>query len=375
MKYVSDVAQGIILLLAWVGIGTMPCKAQVLDGCSPYPQSENSMLGRSPLIKRALLSTGILVLLCSPAAAQQKIGVLAGYTGEWGGYGVAFRHGIEMADVGSKATFIYEDDGFLPAKSVSAFRKLLQVDKISAVLVGDTVTAQAIAPIAFKQKVTVLAWASGAKFTNNPHALRLWTSTDKDFSFTVHEIRRRGYKRLALFTSTHTYTTAWASALTEQFPDSAWEDFSSNPEGFQSSILKAKAGGYDAIGVCLAAGLNGRFAQQLRSLGIDIPLFGCNFIESSADIEAAHGAFDGVWFTAPKVSREFTTLYTERFGASDHLISAALFHDAALLVTGATDKPFAIAGLREVKVDGDRHLDFDYQVLQFKGTRMVGDAG
>lgn len=333
------------------------------------------MTRRRSLLTAVLLSFVFSAMSGRCAIAESKIGVLASFTGDWGAYGQAYRRGIELADVGSTATFLYEDDGFLPARSVSAFRKLVEVDKISAALVGDTVTAQAISPIALKQKIPLFAWASGTKFTNNPYALRLWTSNAKDFSFMGTEVKRRGYKKLALFTSTHTYTTEWARALTEQFPESAWEDFSTNPDSFQSSILKVKAGGFDAIGVCLAAGLNGRLAHQLRSLRVDIPLFGCNFIESSADIEAANGAFDGVWFTAPKLSTEFTGKYTARFGKSDHLVSAAIFHDAALLVTHATDRPFAIEGLREVSDDGDRHLDFDYQVLRFRGSQIVADPG
>jgi len=332
------------------------------------------MLRARYLVARSAVSLLLYLACCPHAFAQQKVGVLASYTGDWGAYGVAYRHGIEMADVVSKATFIYEDDGFLPAKSVSAFRKLVQVDKISAVLVGDTVTSQAIGPIAMKQKIPLLGWAGvDGMFRGNPYGLRLWTSNRKDFSFMTDELKRRGYKKVALFTSTHTYTSLWAEALKGEFPGSVWEDFSTSPDSFQTSIMKAKAGGFDAIGVCLGAGLNGRFAQQVEALHIDAPLFGCNFIEAFADIEAAHGAFDGVWFTAPKLSQEFMKAYTARFGTTDHIISAAIFHDAALLVTGTTDRPFAISGLREVNIDGDRHLDFDYQVLRFKGSRIVAD--
>lgn len=317
-----------------------------------------------------------LAVSCRVAAAQPKIGVLAGYTGDWGPYGQAYRRGIELADVGTKATFVYEDDEFLPAKTVSAFRKLLAVDKISAVFVGDSVTAQAVSPIAMKQKIPLLAWASSDRgLGNNPYALRLWTSNQRDFSFSANQLTQRGYKKLALFTTTHTYTTPWAQALKEQFPGSVWEDFSTTPDSFQSSIVKAKAGGFDAIGVCLGAGLNGRFAKQRRALQVDIPLFGCNFLESSADIQAAAGALDGVWFTGPKLSQEFVKAYITRFGSTDNVVSAAVFHDAALLVTHTTDKPFAIAGLREVNDDGDRHLDFDYQVLRFKDSQIEVDAG
>ena len=308
----------------------------------------------------------------SSALAQPKVGVLASYTGDWGAYGEAYRHGIELADVGTKATFIYEDDGFLPAKTVSAYRKLVDVDKISAVLVGDTVTAQAVAPIALKKKMPLFAWASGARgFENNPYALRLWSSNAKDISFITERLKKLGYKRLALFTTTHTYTTEWGRALVEAFPGSVWEDFSSAPDTFQSNLIKAKQQGFDAIGVCLSSGSNGRFAKQMRDLKINLPLFGCNFLEASADIQAAAGALDGVWFTAPKVSQEFVKRYKDRYGVTDHVVSAALFHDAALLVTDTKDKPYAISGLREVNDSGDRHLDFQFEVLGFKGAEIV----
>lgn len=313
----------------------------------------------------------VFAVVSDVSIAQPKVGVLASYSGEWGAYGQAYRHGIEMADVGARASFIYEDDGFLPAKSVSAFRKLVDIDKISAVLVGDTVTAQAVSPIALKRKIPILAWASADRvFENNPYALRLWSTNARDLSFISDEVKRRGYKRLALFTSTHTYTAMWGKGLVERFPGSVWEDFSTPPESFQANILKAKNSGFDAIGVCLSSGLNGRFAKQMRELHITLPLFGCNFLEAAVDTQAAAGAFDGVWFTAPKITSDFVRRYTERFGYTDHIVSAALFHDAALLVSHVVDKPFAISGLREVKDAGDRHLEFDFRVLTFEGNKI-----
>jgi ABC-type branched-subunit amino acid transport system substrate-binding protein len=324
-----------------------------------------------PRLKQMFLLVAIFAAI-DWASAQHKVGVLASYTGDWGAYGVAYRHGIELADVGTKATFIYEDDGFLPAKAVSAYRKLVDVDKISDVFVGDTVTAQAVAPIALKKKMPLFAWASGDRvFDTNPYAVRLWSTNKKDLSFITEQLKRHGYKRLALFTSTHTYTTEWGRGLVEAFPGSVWEDFSASPDSFQSNLLKAKNQGFDAIGVCLSSGLNGRLAKQMRDLKIGIPLFGCNFLEASADIQAAAGALDGVWFTAPKLSREFVNRYKGRYGTTDHVVSAAIFHDAALLATDTKDKPYAISGLREVNDSGDRHLEFEFDVLRFKGSEIV----
>jgi ABC-type branched-subunit amino acid transport system substrate-binding protein len=323
-----------------------------------------------------ILTVGFYPADACRALPQTKpvIGVLASYTGDWGAYGQAYRRGIELAGVEDRATFVFEEDGFLPAKTVTAFRKLLEVDKISAVLVGDTVTAQAIAPIALQSHIPLIAWASDdGVFRNNPLALRLWSSRERDIGFISSEISRRGYKRLALFTSTHTYTAAWGANLKARFPGSEWQDFSSPPESFQTYLLKAKQRGFDAIGVCLSSGLNGRLAKQMKQLQISLPLFGCNFLEASADIVAAAGSLDGVWFTAPKISPDFANRYRNSTGITDHVVSAAIFHDAALLATKTTDKPFAIANLKEVAVHGDRYLEFDYQVLRFSGSEIVAE--
>jgi ABC-type branched-subunit amino acid transport system substrate-binding protein len=323
----------------------------------------------------AVALASFIVLFASAvnlAAEENRVGVLASYVGEWGAYGQAYRNGIEMAEVGARTTFIYEEDGFLPAKSVAAFRKLVQHDKITAVIVGDTVTAQAVSPLAQKLKLPLFVWASSDRiFATNPYALRLWSSSSKDFGFVADEIRRRSYKKLALFTTTHTYATLWAQELESRFPGSRWHDFPSAPESFATHLLKAKSAGFDAIGICLSAGMNGRIARQARELRIGLPIFGCNFLESAADITVAGEAFDKVWFTAPKITPEFVSKYKQRFGVTDHVVSAAIFHDAALVMTRMAERPFAIRGLREVNEDDDRHLDFDFEVLTFRGAEIV----
>ena len=101
-----------------------------------------------------------------------------------------------------------------------------------------------------------------------------------------------------------------------------------------------------------------------------MPVFACDFVEASADIQAADGSFDGVWFTAPKVSEKFIARYREKFGTTDHLVSAALFHDAALLAAKASNPEFAIEGVKVVEDGGDRHLEFPFATFVFKGAMI-----
>jgi ABC-type branched-subunit amino acid transport system substrate-binding protein len=322
---------------------------------------------------RVLLIILSLSLVSSVRAgsAEPRIGVIAGFSGDSAAYGAAYRRGIELAGLEGKATFLYEDDGFIPAKTISAFRKLVDIDKVSTVIVGDTVTSQAVASIAKSKKISLLGWASADRaFLNNPYALRLWTTNERDYGYVAEEVVRHGYKKVALFTSTHTYASGWGEALHKRFGGSSWDDFSKAPESFQTYILKIKRDGYDAVGLCLSPGLNGLFAKQMRNLNVSLPRFACDFVEASSDIDAADGTFDGLWFTAPRITPAFVDRYRSAFKVTDHLVSAALFHDAALLAAGVAMPSFAIEGIKVVDSEGDRHLDFPFATFTFKGAEI-----
>jgi ABC-type branched-subunit amino acid transport system substrate-binding protein len=287
---------------------------------------------------RNLLRRILLLILLSPffVQAEFKVGVITGFTGDWGAYGVANRKGIELADVGPDITFVYEDDQFQPAKTVAAFHKLVDFDKVSAVIIGDMVTAQAVAPIAKQKKIPILVWGnSDNAFRDNPFVLLLWTSAEVDFSALRQLVTRHEYKKIKAYTSAHTYSEAWGTAIESISSDNARERFSTEPSSFQVDILKLKKSSYDAVGICLSSGGNGLFIRQLRQLKISIPIFACNFIESSADILAAGSAMNGVSFAAPKLSEKFRGLYQSRVLKSDHIFSAAVFYDAAKIMAAA----------------------------------------
>jgi hypothetical protein len=140
------------------------------------------------------ISTVLAVIVTRPAKAETKIGVLAGFSGVSAGYGTAYRTGIELAPRKDGYSFIFEDDQFLPAKTISAFNKLVTIDKISSAFIGDTVTAQAVAPIARRNKIPLYVWASSS-FEANEGSLttRLWTTDEEDFDYATEASRELPY--------------------------------------------------------------------------------------------------------------------------------------------------------------------------------------
>jgi ABC-type branched-subunit amino acid transport system substrate-binding protein len=318
------------------------------------------------------ISTVLAVIVTRPAKAETKIGVLAGFSGVSAGYGTAYRTGIELAPRKDGYSFIFEDDQFLPAKTISAFNKLVTIDKISSAFIGDTVTAQAVAPIARRNKIPLYVWASSS-FEANEGSLttRLWTTDEEDFDYATKDIKKRGIARVALFTSTHTYADSWGRYIAAQLRGSVQQRFDLDQSNFQAAILRTSQQKFDAIGVCLNSGQIGLFARQLRQLKSTIPLFACHFVESDADIDAASGALDGVFFTAPKVSTEFREQYIKARGNTNHLFSAAVFHTAALLATDQIKHQSAFIGMRRITTPkGSSYLSFPFTRYRFHGSEI-----
>lgn len=340
--------------------------------------AEKPCYQHTPLLRPVCALIVALTLAILDATAEEKkdhekIGVIAGFSGPGAEYGAAYRRGIELAPIPPGFSFVYEDDQFTPAKTVSAFNKLIEHDKISKLVVGDTVTAQAVVPIARRRNIPIYLWASQAKeIDSEPLVTRLWDTNERDFGSFIQILKKRGLKRVAVFTSAHTYANDWGAAIKDALPGSIHRSFSLVPPSFQAEILKARAAKYDAIGFCLNPGDNGIFAKQFKQLKIEIPLFACNFVEATVDIDAAAGALDGVFFSGPKVASEFITQYKKKFGSTDHLFSAAVFHDAALLITNAQNPVFALEGLKKISPAGKASfLELSFTSYVFIGREFI----
>jgi ABC-type branched-subunit amino acid transport system substrate-binding protein len=316
-----------------------------------------------------------------------KVGVIAGFTGDYAAYGSAFKNGIELANVDPNIKFIFEDDQFIPSKTLSAFHKLTSVEKVNIILVGDSTSGQAIAPIAKKLKIPLLVWATSQNiFKGNKYVIRLWSDPDKDFNSIKNLIHKKGWQKIAIFTASHFYSEQWGLEISRSFNRVSWERFATDPESFQTQLLKAKNYEIDALGVCLDPGTNGRLIKQARELKLTVPIFGCNFLESRADALTAKSNINGVLFTSPNISGSFFNAYKKKFATTDHILSAAIFHDAAGLINSAfldtrpkilIDKIHqsslttpAIVGFKITNGSSETFLDFEFATYVYSDGQI-----
>ncbi len=327
----------------------------------------------------AKLALFLLLILNFPAYAtpKLKVGVIAGFSGEWAAYGESYRTGIKLAKVEEQIQFIFEDDQFSPAKTVSAFRKLTTIDRVDALIVGDTTTAAALASLAEAEKILTLVWASsGSAFKDRKFIVRIWPPIEKEISAYVDAIHRLPYGKIMLLTSAHDYANDWGRKLKAALePQEVYlQEFATDPTDYRALLLRAKTTDYSAFGLCLNPGQNGLFAEQMAQLGMKVPLFGSNFLEASADIQRAKSALNGAWFVSTAITPQFREKYLKATGHTDHIFSAAIHYDAAIALSlaitngsGATlrDKLFSIrefSGAHKSAVfhseNGDQYIDF-----------------
>ena len=105
-----------------------------------------------------------------PASSKEpiKIGVIAPLSGEVASLGENAKNGATLAydelseNVRQKIQLIFEDDGFQPKNTVSAFNKLVDIDGADVIICFASGPCSSISPLADKKQIPLIAVASAS---------------------------------------------------------------------------------------------------------------------------------------------------------------------------------------------------------------------
>ncbi|MCO6431039.1 MAG: ABC transporter substrate-binding protein [Deltaproteobacteria bacterium] len=346
-----------------------------------------------PLLRfsKPLLSFFILTifLFASTADAEEdrlKIGFIGSFSGPGSAWGAACRNGFELGleEISRPFTVIYEDDQLVLSKTVSAFNKLVERDGVNLIVVLSSGPSMAIAPLAEKRKVPLLAWASNEKVSlGRRYVLRTWPSAEREAAVMAAEAAQRGYDKLGFIISINDFTQAIARGFRSQYklaPLLIDEEYPPETQDFRPFLLKASAKGVKQLGTCLSFGQSGMIAKQAKELSLNLELFGCESFEDSEEHRIAAGALNGAWYVSAQSNHSFAQKYQTRFGTSNLLTAAGSHYDLAhlLLRKNLTGKmsaeqimqallsPLKVSGalgeFQVVSVNGDNYIDFSMGV-------------
>jgi branched-chain amino acid transport system substrate-binding protein len=297
----------------------------------------------------------------SQAAADEiLIGEYSSMTGATATFGQSNHRGVEMAVdatnaaggvLGKKVRVILEDDQGKPEEAQTAVTKLINKDRVVAVI-GEVASSNSLAgaPVCQQNKIPMVSGSS-----TNPKVTQVG-----DFIFRACFIDPFQGQVMAKFAAASLklkkvavlrdvksdYSVGLADVFVEQFKAMggeipADESYSQGDKDFTAQLTRIKSKKPEAIFVPGYYTEVGLIARQTRKLGIKGALLGGDGWDSDKLWEIGGEALNGCFFSnhssmddPSPVLQKFAADYKERFGLMPDAI-AALGYDAAALVIDA----------------------------------------
>lgn len=359
----------------------------------------------------ALLVLSLFVLPLQ-AAGTIKIGGIFPITGPIATFGISCANGAKMAVeeanarggvLGSKIELIIEDDQYKLEEAANAAKKLIERDKVVAIVGGVTSSeALTIGPIAQNAKVVLVTGTA-----TNPRVTQVG-----DFIFRVcflddfqgEVMANFAYKNLKAKTAAvlTAVTSDYSKGLADSFKKKyialggkivADESYSEGDTDFRAQLTKIKASKPDFVFVPGYYSDVAPILNQARELGITVPFGGGDGWDSPELLKQAAKAAEGCFYTnhfTPDAKdllvQTFVKNYTKKYGMAPDAL-AALKYDAMKFLlegikkAGTTDPVKIKEALASMKTfrgvtgsmtfDANRNAIKSAFILQIKGGKVV----
>lgn len=265
-----------------------------------------------------------------------KIGAIYGITGSGSIFGEEYRNGASLAvdEInaagginGRKVELLIEDSQSDPKTGITAFTKLVSIDRVQAVTSHLSGVTMPILPLALDQDVLYLADASHPKVTQtgNPRIFRHQTNAGGEGE--MEAIFASNFSRIAVLYGDEEYARAIKDRFQEVVPKDqviTYEPFDNKGSDFRTQIDKVLALKPDLV---IVDGIGPAFSiavKQVREAQYSGPVLASAGFSISGTAKAG-AIIDGVYYldikgfdaSIPAVA-DFVKRYTQRFGIEPH---------------------------------------------------------
>jgi branched-chain amino acid transport system substrate-binding protein len=304
-----------------------------------------------------------LSLTTSRASAQDEIviGHFGSLTGGTATFGISTKEGIDLAVkqindaggvLGKKVRVVHEDDQSRPEEAVTAVQKLINQDKVVALL-GEVASSRSLAaaPVAQRTKIPMLSPAStNPKVTEVGNYIFRSCFIDpfQGAAMANYAMKDLGKKRFAIL---YDVKNDYSVGLREFFINVvkqnggqivADESYGEGDIDFKAQLTKIKNTNPDAIYCPGYYTEVGQICRQARELGIHVPLMGGDGWDSDKTFEIGRDAVNGCYFTnhySPEEKRpevkSFVDAYKQMYNGKMPDAMAILGYDAARIMCDA----------------------------------------
>lgn len=331
-------------------------------------------LGLSMAILTAALAAALAIMIAGcggsgTTATKEpiKIGAIVSLTGTYAGLGEPEKNVLELevdrinkagGVNGRQIEVVVEDDATDEAKAVAAASKLIEQEKVVAII-GATGTGQTMAVRGDVQRAAIpqVSMAGGTVITSPVDKLVFatpWSNTIV-VPFTLDYLEGQGITKIGLISDSGGFGKDGEAVIKVDAPKAGIEvvaDQTFNPgdTDMTAQLTKIKNSDAQAIVIWTAGKEAAIIAKNTKDLGIELPIYGSHGIARREFIEGAGDAAEGVKFAAGKilipeaygkgsaaftVATEFVDRYQAAYGEAPSTFAGHAYDALYLIVEAA----------------------------------------
>ncbi len=271
-----------------------------------------------------------------------KVGLISILSGDYAAVGEAFKNGAVLAQEAYNAAnpdarieLTIEDDGFSGGRGMSAYQKLVGLDKVDALINVSTPTIDSIYNIVLKTGMPVIQGGEQGREPADDNVFGIYPSSiESEYDYGVY-MRERGVKEMALVYTNLDAMIRFVDSFKKGFQGKT-TDFviKADEKDFRTHALKVAGSGYETVGTFMVPQQGAQFLKEYMKVMQKKPkfFFDTNFQSGFSDYERILGdltVLDGSIVGSMDIptTDEFKAAYKARFG-SDAGFLADIGYDA-----------------------------------------------
>jgi branched-chain amino acid transport system substrate-binding protein len=258
----------------------------------------------------------------APTAKEPiKIGVIGPLTGGGAAFGKSLVAAIEMAKEQLSTTrykyeIIVEDDKSNPTESANAAQKLINIDKIKALITITSGTGNAVAPLAELAKIPhICVCSDDAVSKGRRYSFNNLVFPEDEAKVLVSELNKRNLRKVAIISMQHPGINKIVDEIIKEANNTGVkivfeERFVKGTTDFKAIFLKAKSKSPDIYVIQSFPPELEMIGQAYRELGIKEPLT----TNAAFAISAKPELFEGFWYVDASLKDEkFKKEFAEKY--------------------------------------------------------------
>ncbi len=320
-----------------------------------------SLVSKLSFVRRGLVGCALALSVSAFAAEPIKLGEIESMTGKDAAFGQSSHKGVQMAVeelnargglLGRPVVLVVEDNQSKAGDSTTVAKKLVNRDKVAAVICGGTSTnCLEIGPIAQAGKVPLMATtATDPKVTEkNTYVFRnCFIDPFQGPAISGFALDVLKAKRLALLTSISApYSVGLSKVVRETFVAKggtivADSKYNEGDKDFRAQLTAIRAAKPDVIAITGYYTEAALICKQARDLGLTCPLIGGDGWEAPELVEIGGAAVNDSYYsthysaesTEPK-SQDFVKKFRAKFDGEIPDSLAPLAYDATMIIAEA----------------------------------------